>query len=100
MVLQYLEPQKLAGVLGAILTGENISKPQVWVAYQPSKEVTAAVEALEPDRELLYKAQSKNGVLAPLSIDLRLAGAVNPLCNDGTIFHRNKLLSQAAIGLK
>ena len=74
MLLQNLKPPQLAGVLGAILTGENINKAQVWVAYKPSKEVTAAVEALEPDREQLSRAQAQHNVAAPLFIDLRLAG--------------------------
>ena len=74
VLLQSLTPPQLAGVLGAILTGENINKTQVWVAYKPSKEVTAAVEALEPDREQLARAQAQHNVAAPLFIDLRLAG--------------------------
>ena len=58
-VVQNLTPPQLAGVLGAIMTGENISKPQVWAAYEPTPEVVNAVHALEGDREQLYKAQVK-----------------------------------------
>ena len=74
MRLQNLTPPQLAGVLGAIMTGENISKPQVWAAYEPTPAVIAAVQALEGDREQLYKAQVQHGIQAPLSMDLRLAG--------------------------
>lgn len=73
-VVQSLTPPQLAGVLGAILTSENISKPQVWVAYEPTAEVVDAVQALEPERERLYKVQVQHGVQSPLAIDLRLAG--------------------------
>lgn len=73
-VLQSLTPPQLAGVLGAILTSENISKPQIWVAYEPSAQVVDAIQALEADREQLYKVQVQHGVQAPLAIDLRLAG--------------------------
>lgn len=73
-VMQSLTPPQLAGVLGAILTSENISKPQVWVAYEPTAQVVDAVQALEPERERLYKVQVQHGVQAPLAIDLRLAG--------------------------
>ena len=72
--MQSLTPPQLAGVLGAILTSENISKPQVWVAYEPTAPVVDAVQALEPERERLYKVQVQHGVQAPLAIDLRLAG--------------------------
>ena len=74
MRLQNLTPPQLAGVLGAIMTGENISKPQVWAAYEPTPAVIAAVQALEGEREQLYKAQVQHGIQAPLSMDLRLAG--------------------------
>ena len=57
-----------------MLTSENISRPQLWVAYEPSAAVIAAVTALESDREALYKAQVQHGVQAPLAVDLRLAG--------------------------
>ena len=72
--MQSFTPPQLAGVLGAILTSENISKPQVWVAYEPTQKVVDAVQALEPERERLYKVQVQHGVQAPLAIDLRLAG--------------------------
>lgn len=72
--MQSLTPPQLAGVVCAMLTSENISKPQVWVAYEPSAAVIAAVTALEADREALYKAQVQHGVQAPLAVDLRLAG--------------------------
>lgn len=74
LVVQNLTPPQLAGVLGAIMTGENISKPQIWAAYEPTPEVINAVQALEGDREQLYKAQAQHGIQAPLSMDLRLAG--------------------------
>ncbi|KAL0028996.1 hypothetical protein WJX77_010606 [Trebouxia sp. C0004] len=74
--VQNLTPPQLAGVLGAIMTGENISKPQIWAAYAPTPEVISAVQALEGDREQLYKAQVQHGIQAPLSIDLRLAGII------------------------
>ncbi|KAL3144002.1 hypothetical protein ABBQ32_003810 [Trebouxia sp. C0010 RCD-2024] len=74
--VQSLTPPQLAGVLGAILTSENISKPQVWVAYEPTAQVVDAVQALEPERERLYKVQVQHGVQAPLAIDLRLAGVI------------------------
>lgn len=83
-VLQSLTPPQLAGVLGAILTSENISKPQIWVAYEPSAEVVNAIQALEPNRELLYKAQVQHGVQAPLAIDLRLAGKI--LCRARRVY--------------
>lgn len=73
-VVQNLTPPQLAGVLGAIMTGENISKPQIYAAYGPTPEVSKAVQALEGDREQLYKAQVQHGIQAPLSIDMRLAG--------------------------
>ncbi len=73
-VVQNLTPPQLAGVLGAIMTGENISKPQIYAAYGPTPEVINAVQALEGDREQLYKAQVQHGIQAPLSIDMRLAG--------------------------
>ena len=72
--MQSLTPPQLAGVLGAILTSENISKPQIWVAYEPSAEVVNAIQALEADREQLFKVQVQHGVQAPLVVDLRLAG--------------------------
>ena len=78
-VVQNLTPPQLAGVLGAIMTGENISKPQIWAAYEPTPEVISAVHALEGDREQLYKAQVQHGIQAPLSIDLRLAGNTTTL---------------------
>ncbi|KAL0037105.1 hypothetical protein WJX79_000589 [Trebouxia sp. C0005] len=74
--VQNLTPPQLAGVLGAIMTGENISKPQIWAAYEPTPEVINAVQALEGDREQLYKAQAQHGIQAPLSMDLRLAGII------------------------
>ena len=77
--MQSLTPPQLAGVLGAILTSENISKPQIWVAYEPSAEVVTAIQALEANREQLHKAQVQHGVQAPLAIDLRLAG-ITPCC--------------------
>lgn len=60
-----------------MLTSENISKPQLWVAYEPSAAVITAVTALEGDREALYKAQIQHGVQAPLAVDLRLAGVIS-----------------------
>ena len=85
-VLQSLTPPQLAGVLGAILTGENISKPQIWVAYEPTQEIIDAVQALEGAREQLYKAQVQYGIQAPLSIDLRLAGI--SYLNPNSLHHR------------
>lgn len=79
-VMQGLTPPQLAGVLGAILTSENISKPQIWVAYEPTAEVVNAVQMLEPERERLYKVQAQHGVQAPLAIDLRLAGMAVGRC--------------------
>ena len=73
-VVQNLTPPQLAGVLGAILTSENINRPQLWVAYEPTAEVVQAVEALEGSRERLFRVQVQHGVQAPLAIDLRLAG--------------------------
>lgn len=75
--VQSLTPPQLAGVLGAILTSENISKPQIWVAYEPTAQVVNAIQALEADREQLYKVQVQHGVQAPLAIDLRLAGTTS-----------------------
>lgn len=78
--MQSLTSPQLAGVLGAILTSENISKPQVWVAYEPTEQVVDAVQALEPERERVYKVQVQHGVQAPLAIDLRLAGVLPCSC--------------------
>lgn len=72
--MQSLTPPQLAGVVCALLTSENVSKPQIWVAYEPSAAVIAAVTALESDREALYKAQVHHGIQANLAVDLRLAG--------------------------
>ena len=84
--MQRLTPPQLAGVLGAILTSENISKPQVWVAYEPTAQVVDAVQALEPERERLYKVQVQHSVQAPLAIDLRLAGMT--LCVEACGYNR------------
>lgn len=48
----------------------------MYVAYQPSAEVTAAVEALEPARAELAALQLRARLDAPLSVDLRMAGVV------------------------
>lgn len=72
--MQSLSPPELAGLLGGILTSENISKPQMWVAYEPTAAVVKAVEALEDMKEQLFKHQVQHGIQAPLAIDLRLAG--------------------------
>lgn len=72
--MQSLTPPQLAGVLTAIVTSERVSKPQLWVAYEPSAAVINAVRSLEVDREELYKAQVQHSVQVSLAVDLRLAG--------------------------
>ena len=92
-VMQSLTPPQLAGVLGAILTSENISKPQMWVAYEPTAPVVNAIQALEADREQLYKVQVQHAVQAPLAIDLRLAGKDCWLCTLCTgLLHKTALI--------
>lgn len=103
---QSLSPAGLAGVACALVTPSMVSKPTVWVAYPPSQQVVVALEALQVCRctgmsggdgekkqgyrdglnhcrhvyqeaqDMLFGLQARHGVLASLSVDLRLAGLV------------------------
>ncbi|GLI69984.1 hypothetical protein VaNZ11_014636 [Volvox africanus] len=79
-VLQRLSGPALGALLGALLSPEVLSKPvAVWAAYPVSPEVEAAVEALEPQRQLLLELQTDAGLTRwndALLVDLRFAGLV------------------------
>eukprot|EP00200_Dunaliella_tertiolecta_P005053 CAMPEP_0202359206 /NCGR_PEP_ID=MMETSP1126-20121109/12588_1 /ASSEMBLY_ACC=CAM_ASM_000457 /TAXON_ID=3047 /ORGANISM="Dunaliella tertiolecta, Strain CCMP1320" /LENGTH=1135 /DNA_ID=CAMNT_0048952565 /DNA_START=212 /DNA_END=3620 /DNA_ORIENTATION=- len=71
---------ELAGLLGAILTGEVLKRPSVnWVAYPASPKVVEVVDALEEQRCLMAELQSDAGLGSwndSLLLDLRFAGIV------------------------
>lgn len=66
----------LAGVMCAAVSPSMLNKPNVWVAYPPSEQVVACLEALEGAQERLYRLQLRHGVSASLAVDLRLSGLV------------------------
>ncbi|KXZ44082.1 hypothetical protein GPECTOR_74g696 [Gonium pectorale] len=86
--LQRLSGPALAALLGALLSPEVLSKPvAVWAAYPVSPEVEAAVEALEPQRQLLQELQTDAGLSRwndPLALDLRFAGLVEAWASGAT----------------
>ncbi|KAI3428051.1 hypothetical protein D9Q98_006436 [Chlorella vulgaris] len=74
--VQALPPPQLAGVLCAVISAECVSRPSVWTAYSATEAVTAAVLELEGVRGGLEALQARHNVVAPISVDLRLAGLV------------------------
>ncbi len=58
----------------ALVAPESVSRPSISAAYEPSAAVCEAVQALEPERERLFRLQSQAGLDAPLAVDLRLSG--------------------------
>ena len=57
-----------------MVAAESASRPSISAAYEPSKGICDAIEALEEDRERLYNLQLQAEVFQPLNVDLRLAG--------------------------
>ncbi|KAK9820466.1 hypothetical protein WJX72_010660 [[Myrmecia] bisecta] len=82
--VQALDVPRLAGVLSALLTPSVISRPQIWASYEASEAIIATIEALEPERERIFKLQISHGMEASLAVDLRLAGVVEAWAAGGT----------------
>lgn len=75
-ISQNLKPQELAGVISAMVASEAVSRVQVSAAYEPSQAVVDCIEAMEAERDSLFRIQRRYGVDVPLDVDLRLAGVV------------------------
>ncbi|GLC66436.1 hypothetical protein PLESTF_000427200 [Pleodorina starrii] len=86
--LHRLSGPSLGALLGALLSPEVLSKPvAVLAAYPVSPQVEAAVEALEPARQLLLELQSDAGLTRwndALLVDLRFAGLVEAWASGAT----------------
>lgn len=78
-LLQMLKPPQLAGLLGAMVAADAVSRPHITAAYRPSDAIVHAVEAMEPDRSHLFDLQMEGRVEFPLDVDLRLAGGATAL---------------------
>lgn len=74
--LQTLPPPELAAVVSALVAPDAFNRANVYVAYEPSPGVTAAVEAMEPARAELAALQLRAGLDVPMGLDLRMAGVV------------------------
>jgi hypothetical protein len=61
-----------------MVTSEAVSRVQISAAYEPSQAVVDCIEALEGERDSLFRTQRRFGVDAPLDVDLRLAGRSKP----------------------
>ena len=77
---QDLDFTQLAAVMGALVTPEVVSRPGIYATIQASAAAQDAVLALEPLQATLEDMQLDAGLVLPLTVDLRLAGALLRLC--------------------
>jgi hypothetical protein len=65
-------------VLSSIISGETPPRPSTSASYSSSSTVLQVFEAMEPEREWLYRLQMDAEMDITLGIDLRLAGILLP----------------------
>ena len=61
--------------MAALVTPDVISRPGLSVTTQASQEALEAVFSLEPVQAYLDDVQQDAGLLLPMDMDLRMAGA-------------------------
>lgn len=70
-VLQGIKPSTLAGLLCALVTPFQLSRPEVSVGVEPSEGLQLLVEDLSADAVELASAQAHHGILCPIEVDLK-----------------------------
>lgn len=73
ILLQGIKPSTLAGLLCALVTPFQVSRPDCIVGIDPSEELQALVEDLSAGAVELASAQAQHGILCPIEIDLKCA---------------------------
>lgn len=71
--MQDIKPSTLAGLLCALVTPFQVSRPEVVVALDPSEDLQMLVEELSQDAVLLASVQAQRGIMCPIEIDLKYA---------------------------
>lgn len=71
--MQGIKPSTLAGLLCALITPFQVSRPEVVVALDPSDDLQLLVEELAQDAVHLASIQAQKGIMCPIEIDLKCA---------------------------
>lgn len=69
--MQGIKPSTLAGLLCALVTPFQVSRPEVVVALDPSDDLQLLVEELSQDAVHLASVQAQKGIMCPIEIDLK-----------------------------
>lgn len=71
--VQGIKPSTLAGLLCALVTPFQLSRPEIVVALDPSDDLQLLVEELSQDAVHLASVQAQRGIMCPIEIDLKCA---------------------------
>ncbi|MGK7888325.1 MAG: RNA helicase, partial [Leptolyngbyaceae cyanobacterium] len=72
--LDLLDPHHIAAVCAALVT--EVSRPDLWVAYEPSIEVTATLDELRHLRRQIFQAQRRYNIDAPVWLEYEFTGLI------------------------
>jgi superfamily II RNA helicase len=72
--LDHLAPHHLAAACQALVT--DLTRPDLWVNYEPPSEVTTALGSLRSIRRRIFQVQQRRQVSLPISYELGLTGLI------------------------
>ncbi|NEQ99237.1 MAG: DEAD/DEAH box helicase [Cyanothece sp. SIO2G6] len=72
--LDLLEPHQIAAVCAALVT--EVSRPDLWVAYEPSLAVSATLDELRGLRRQIFQLQRRYNIDAPVWLEYEFTGLI------------------------
>jgi superfamily II RNA helicase len=80
-LLQGIKPSTFAGLLCALVTPFQVSRPEVVVTLEPSEDLQLLVEQLSQEAVQLASMQANRGIMCPIEIDLKCALLLSTLAH-------------------
>lgn len=72
--LDHLDPHHIAAVSAGLVT--EVSRPDLWVAYEPSEEIATAMKELRGLRRQIFQQQRRYRIDAPVWLEYEFTGLI------------------------